>query len=65
MFLNELTDEQCVSPGLLSFLSHTGGYFSTFVPLSIKHTDVSEQDLTSDLEAIRVRVLRACEIITS
>ena len=32
---------------------------------NIKHTDVSEQDLTSDLEAIRVRVLRACEIITS
>lgn len=32
---------------------------------NMKHTDVSEQDLTSDLGASRVRVLRACEIITS
>lgn len=32
---------------------------------NMKHTDVSEQDLTSDLGVSRVRVLRACEIITS
>lgn len=60
-----VTDDQRVIPILPVSLVALVDIPSLLFYFNTKHTDVSEQDLTSDPGASRVRVLRACEIITS
>lgn len=60
-----LTNDQCVIPILLVSLVMLVDISSLLFFFNITLTDVLEHNLTSDLGASKVRVLRACEIITS
>lgn len=60
-----MTDDQRVAPVSPVSLVTLVDISSLLFYFDTKRADVSEQDPTSDPGASRVRVLRACEIITS